>query len=78
VQRALRLPGVTEVVRVRLRRSGPDSFADVTLRVARDTTLESGHAIADSAELAVQRLLPGADVMVHIEPAGTEAPTQAP
>jgi divalent metal cation (Fe/Co/Zn/Cd) transporter len=46
--------------------------------VARDTTLESGHAIADAAELAVQRLLPGADVMVHIEPAGTEAPIQAP
>ncbi len=77
VQRALRLPGVTEVVRVRLRRSGPDSFADVTLRVTRDTTLESGHAIADAAELAVQRLLPGADVMVHIEPAGPGAPTQA-
>lgn len=78
VQRALRLPGVTEVVRVRLRRSGPDSFADVTLRVERDTTLESGHAIADAAELAVQRLLPGADVMVHIEPAGGETPTLAP
>ncbi|MHB8077780.1 MAG: cation diffusion facilitator family transporter [Candidatus Krumholzibacteriia bacterium] len=78
VQRALRLPGVTEVVRVRLRRSGPASFADVTLRVAHDTTLESGHAIADAAELTVQRLLPGADVMVHIEPAVSEATTPAP
>ncbi len=78
VQRALRLPGVTEVVRVRLRRSGAASFADVTLRVARDTTLESGHAIADAAELAVQRLLPGADVMVHIEPARLETPAPAP
>jgi divalent metal cation (Fe/Co/Zn/Cd) transporter len=68
VHAALRLPGVVEVGRVRLRRSGPDAFADVTLRVPSGLTLARGHEIADAAEAAVQRLLPGADVVVHVEP----------
>lgn len=73
VRAALRLPGVVEVGRVRLRRSGPDAFADVTLRVLPDLTLARGHEIADAAEAAVQRLLPGADVVVHVEPSRTGA-----
>lgn len=68
VRDALRLPGVMDVGRVRLRRSGPDAFADVALRVSSDLTLARGHEIADAAEAAVQRLLPGADVVVHVEP----------
>ncbi len=68
VRRAVRLPGVEQVSRVRLRRSGPVSFVDMTLGVARATSLEQGHEIASAAELAVQRLLPGADVVVHVEP----------
>jgi len=75
IARAVRLPGVVDVVRVRVRRSGPAAFADVTLRVARDTGLERAHGVATSAELAVHRLLPGADVVVHVEPA--EAPDEA-
>ena len=73
VRAALRLPGVVEVGRVRLRRSGPDAFADVTLRVRPDLTLARGHEIADAAEAAVQRLLPGADVVVHVEPSRAAA-----
>ncbi len=73
VRAALRLPGVVEVGRVRLRRSGPEAFADVTLRVAPGTTLERGHAIADAAEAAVRALRPGADVVVHVEPASAPA-----
>ncbi len=75
IAEALRLPGVVEVVLVRVRRSGAASFADVTLRVAYDTGLERAHAIATSAEVAVRRLLPAADVVVHVEPA--EAPVEA-
>jgi len=65
---ALRLPGVVEVARVRARRSGPESFVDVTLRVDAGTTMEHAHAIADMAEDAVHRLLPASDVVVHVEP----------
>jgi cation diffusion facilitator family transporter len=62
-------PGVREVSRVRLRRSGHEAFVDVTLKVAPDTSLERGHQIADTAEKSVQQAVPGADVMVHVEPA---------
>lgn len=63
------VPGVAEVRRVRLRRSGAESFADVTLSVDRGTALERSHSIADQVEAAVRSVLPRADVVVHIEPA---------
>jgi cation diffusion facilitator family transporter len=67
---ALRVDGVVEVVRLRLRRSGPETFADATLTVADGTPIERAHAIADSAEAAVAAIIPGADVVIHVEPGG--------
>jgi divalent metal cation (Fe/Co/Zn/Cd) transporter len=66
--RVAKVPGVLEVGRVRVRRSGPEAFADVTLAVNRDLSLEQSHNVASTAESAVRELLPGADVVVHIEP----------
>jgi cation diffusion facilitator family transporter len=71
IVRAIRLPGVVKVGRVRVRRSGAEAFADVTLTVAREMSLEGAHEVATAAEVAVRRLLPGADVVVHVEPAET-------
>jgi divalent metal cation (Fe/Co/Zn/Cd) transporter len=68
VVRAVRVPGVLEVKQVRVRRSGPESFADVRLTVARDTPLERTHEIATAAERAVRDVLPGADVVVQVDP----------
>lgn len=65
---AVKVPGVTDVRRVRVRRSGPESFADVTLAVTGEASLIRAHDIADAAEAAVKRLMPGADVVVHIDP----------
>jgi divalent metal cation (Fe/Co/Zn/Cd) transporter len=60
--------GVLEVKQVRVRRSGPESFADVRLTVARDTSFEKTHEIAVAAESAVREVLPGADVVVQVDP----------
>jgi divalent metal cation (Fe/Co/Zn/Cd) transporter len=68
VVRAVRVPGVVEVKQVRVRRSGPEAFADVMLTVERDASFERTHDIASAAEAAIQKLLPGADVVVHVEP----------
>jgi cation diffusion facilitator family transporter len=68
---ALRIPGVNKVGRVRVRRSGPEAFADVTLTVDRGTPVERAHHVATEAEAVVRQLLPGADVVVHVEPADT-------
>jgi divalent metal cation (Fe/Co/Zn/Cd) transporter len=70
--------GVEEVARVRLRRSGPEVFADVTLSVNRASCFEGSHDIADRAEDAIRRVVPDADVVVHVEPvaaAGEDAST---
>ncbi|HEY44656.1 MAG TPA: cation-efflux pump [Anaerolineae bacterium] len=62
------VPGVLEVKRARIRIAGPETFADLTLVVSHDTTLEQAHEIADQAEAVVCQIMPGADVVVHIEP----------
>jgi len=62
------LPGVLAVKRVRLRQSGPATFVDMTIDVPRSASLEEAHSIATAAETAVERLLPRADVLVHVDP----------
>jgi len=65
---AQRVPGVRDVKQVRIRRSGPEVFTDVTLTVDRAEAFEGAHDIADQAEQAVRSVIPAADVVVHVEP----------
>ena len=69
---ASRVPGVLEVTKVRIRRSGSEVFADVTLSVGHATTFEKAHEIADEAAEAVRSVVPEADVVVHAEPVAHE------
>lgn len=66
---AARVPGVVDVPRLRVRRTGPVAFVDATLTVGRHLAFERAHETADAAEQALRGLLPGADVVVHVEPA---------
>ena len=68
---------VMSVSQVRVRRSGPKTFADVILQVARGLPVERAHEIAHAAEDAIRGAVPDVDVMVHTEPAEEEpsAPT---
>lgn len=61
--------GVREVLRVRLRMSGSMIFVDTTITVDPSMPFEQAHAVADVVELAVRRVHPAADVIVHTEPA---------
>ena len=54
--------------RLRVREAGGRHFADVTIGVAPGASVASSHAYADEVERAVEAVLPGADVVVHIEP----------
>jgi cation diffusion facilitator family transporter len=78
VMSAVRVPGVIEVRQVRVRASGAEVFADVVLTVDRSTSFDESHAVASRAEAQVQRLLPGADVLVHVEPALSEDGASTP
>lgn len=68
VEEAARVEDVLDVRQVRIRRSGPEVFADVVLTVARETALERAHDIASKAEASIRAALPRADVIVHVEP----------
>jgi len=62
------VPGVRSVSKVRMRRSGAEVFADVTLSVGHTISFERAHEIADAAAEAVRGVVPDADVVVHAEP----------
>ena len=67
------IDGVLSVDRVRTRRSGPSFFADVTLGMPRNLTFQRSEQITLAATAAVQRHLPGADVVVHSIPTASRA-----
>lgn len=68
VAEAAHVPGVVEVLRARVRVSGPETFADISLAVAPHTPLETTYHITTEAREAVRRILPGADVVVQVDP----------
>ncbi|MDQ3646294.1 MAG: cation-efflux pump [Actinomycetota bacterium] len=67
---AARAPGVAETRRVRVR--GYDQlFADVIVAAGGTSSLERAHAISEDVEREIARVLPGTDVIVHVEPASS-------
>ncbi|MCG7404015.1 MULTISPECIES: cation diffusion facilitator family transporter [Caballeronia] len=62
--------GVQGVHDIRTRNGGDRVFVEFHLEVAGELTVAQGHAIADDAERAVQRLFQASDVTAHVEPAG--------
>jgi len=63
--------GILSVERVRVRRSGSDYFVDLTLGLPRNLTFQRSEQISAAATAAVQRSLPGADVVIHAVPTAT-------
>ncbi len=56
--------------RLRLRHAAGRAFLDTVIGVQPSAAVGQGHAAADRVEAAVQRALPGSDVVVHVEPMG--------
>lgn len=54
--------------RLRIRRSAGSFLADIVVGVSATDHVSQGHAVADAVEAAVERALPGSDVVVHVEP----------
>ncbi len=57
-----------ELSRLRLRESAGRYFADVVVAVPPGQAVVEGHQAANRIEDAVERALPGSDVVVHVEP----------
>ncbi|MFZ1155948.1 MAG: cation diffusion facilitator family transporter [Solirubrobacteraceae bacterium] len=62
------LPENISLRRLRMREVGGRHFADIVVGVAGDANLAEGHAVASAIEAAIERELPGSDVVVHVEP----------
>jgi cation diffusion facilitator family transporter len=57
-----------ELLRLRLRESAGRYFADVVVAVPPGQAVVEGHETANLIEAAIERALPGSDVVVHVEP----------
>jgi divalent metal cation (Fe/Co/Zn/Cd) transporter len=71
------ITGIDETVRLRrlrMREVGGRHFADVVVAVEPDAAVAQGHAVANAIEEAIERELPGSDVIVHVEPDGGLGP----
>jgi cation diffusion facilitator family transporter len=62
-----------QLERLRLRQAAGKTFADAVISVAPGAAVGQGHAAADRVEDALERALPGIDVVVHVEPRPEEA-----
>jgi cation diffusion facilitator family transporter len=71
VRRALE-PMQVEVRRLRVRQAAGRHFVDLVVALRADAGLAQAHTTADAIEDAVRGELPGADVLVHVEPAAVE------
>ena len=67
------IDGVLSVDRLRIRQSGARFFADVTLGMPRNLTFQRTEQVTAAATGAVQRHLPGADVVIHSVPTASKA-----
>jgi cation diffusion facilitator family transporter len=62
------VPGVVDCHNVRLRHSGPSYFVDVHVLLDGEQSLNEAHALTETIEDVIKKLLPEADVTVHPEP----------
>jgi cation diffusion facilitator family transporter len=68
-----RIDPPVELRRIRLRQAAGSHFADVVIGVPPASAVEQGHAAADAVEAAIERAVPGTDVVVHVEPTAADA-----
>jgi len=63
-----KVSGVQSIGPIRVRQSGPSTFADLTVGVDRSVSLEEAHQIAEAVEKHVAGLTSKSDVVVHVNP----------
>ncbi len=54
--------------RLRTRQAGKHRYIDLHLVVRDDMTVEEAHQLCDAIERDIQKMLPNADVTIHVEP----------
>jgi len=75
---ALAHPKVQAIHELKTRAAGTWRFIQFHLELDGGMTLNEAHAIADQVEAAVMQAFPGAEVIIHQDPAGVAEPDRAP
>jgi ferrous-iron efflux pump FieF len=75
---AERHPGVSAVHDMRTRVAGPTAFIQLHLEMDGAMNLLRAHEIADGVEAELRRAYPGAEIIIHQDPAGLEEPPVFP
>lgn len=63
-------PDVRDYHALRTRRAGGRRFIQVDIQIDPELSFRAAHEISDRVELAIERLFPDADVIVHADPEG--------
>jgi ferrous-iron efflux pump FieF len=71
---ALNHPRVMSVHDLRTRAAGRSIFVQMHLEMDPEMLLREAHEVADAVELAIMAEFPGAEVIIHEDPAGIEEP----
>lgn len=71
IDAVLKINGVIEVERVRIRRAGNRYFADLAVGLARNVTFQRSGQVMEEITAAVHSILPDCDVVIHPEPRET-------
>ena len=64
-----KIPDVLDVHDLRIRASGPYLFVDAHLHVDGDLSVNRVHALTETIEVAIHKVIPRADILLHPEPA---------
>jgi len=68
IEAALKINGVIEVERVRIRRAGNRYFADLSVGLARNVTFQRSGQVVSEITDAIHQVLPDCDVVIHSVP----------
>jgi cation diffusion facilitator family transporter len=69
---------VTGFHKLRARRAGSRRYVDLHVQFTTGTTLERAHTLAHELQREIRARLRGADVLIHLEPAAREPPSEHP
>lgn len=62
-------PQLSAYHRLRTRQAGPERYVDLHLEVPGEESVANSHALCDHLERDLRELLPGVQVLIHVEPA---------
>ncbi|MFX0050301.1 MAG: cation diffusion facilitator family transporter [Candidatus Hodarchaeota archaeon] len=72
LEAAKKVEGVISCEKIRLRKSGPTTFVDLSIVINPNLLLETAHEIGEKVIVEIQKVINSADVSIHMDPASED------